>query len=165
MQISRDWATPLTIGAFILMACTGILMFFHADMGLNKEAHEWLGWAMVTGVGAHAFANFSSFKRYFNKPAALAIIAVFVLILGASFFIQEEDKGKGQGGNPGRRATLAVLNAPISDIAPLAHQTPQALLANLQKAGFAIQSTDQSLISVTGPQQSDQFKALAVVFH
>lgn len=162
MQISRDWATPLTIGAFILMATTGILMFFHADMGLNKEAHEWLGWAMVAGVGAHAVANVSSFKRYFAKPSALAIMAVFVLILAASFFIQEDKDGKG--GNPGRRATMAVLNAPISDIAPLAHQTPQALLAELQKAGFVIESPNQSLISVTGPEQANQFKALAVVF-
>ncbi len=163
MQISRDWATPLTIGAFTLMAATGILMFFHADMGLNKEAHEWLGWAMVAGVLAHAVANFSAFKRYFAKPAALAIIAVFVLILAASFFIQEEKDGKG--GNPGRRATMAVLNASISDIAPLAHQSPQALLADLQKAGFLIESTNQTLISVTGPEQANQFKALAVVFH
>lgn len=163
MQISREWATPLTMGAFILMATTGILMFFHADIGLNKEAHEWLGWAMVGGVGAHALANISSFKRYFAKPAALGIIAVFVLILVASFFIQEEKDGKG--GNPGRRATMAVLNAPISEIAPLAHQTPQALLADLQKAGFLIESPNQSLISVTGPEQANQFKALAVVFH
>lgn len=163
MQISRDWATPVTIGSFVLMACTGLLMFFHADKGINKDVHEWLGWAMVGGVAAHAFANFSSFKRYFSKPAALGIIGLFVVILAASFFIQEEEDGKG--GNPGRRATMAVLNAPISDIAPLAHQTPQALVADLQKAGFVVGSPSQSLISVTGPEQGNQFKALAVVFH
>ncbi|MBI5924076.1 MAG: DUF4405 domain-containing protein [Aquabacterium sp.] len=163
MQISREWATPLTIGAFILMACTGILMFFHADLGLHKEVHEWLGWIMVAGVVAHALANFSVFKRYFAKPAALAIIGSFVVILLGSAFIQEEENGKG--GNPGRRATTAVLNAPISDIAPLAGQSAQAMLADLQKAGFKIDSPSQTLISVTGPEQSNQFKALAVIFH
>lgn len=45
MTISRNWATPLTIGSFLLMAVTGLLMFFHLDTGLNKAAHEWLGWA------------------------------------------------------------------------------------------------------------------------
>lgn len=163
MQISREWATPLTIGSFLLMACTGILMFFHADMGMNKDVHEWLGWAMVTGVLAHAWANLASFKRYFAKPAALATIGAFLAILLASSFIKEEDEGKG--GNPGRRATKAVLNAPISDIAPLAGQSPQALLADLQKAGFKVESPSQTLISVTGPEQPNQFKALAVIFH
>ena len=67
MQISREWATPLTIGTFLIMATTGILMFFHLDRGLNKEAHEWLGWAMVAGVGTHVVANLSSFKRYLGK--------------------------------------------------------------------------------------------------
>lgn len=163
MQISREWATPITMGSFFLMACTGILMFFHADMGLHKEVHEWLGWAMVAGVVAHAWANLASFKRYFAKPAALATMGVFVAILVASSFINEEDEG--QGGNPGRRAAKAVLNAPISDIAPLAGQSPQTLLANLQKAGFKVESIGQTLISVTGPAQPDQFKALAVIFH
>lgn len=162
MQISREWATPLTIGSFILMGCTGILMFFHADTGLNKEVHEWLGWAMVAGVATHVTANFAAFKRYLSKPAALAIIGVFVVILAASFFIKEEDEG---GGHPARRASQAVLHAPLTSIAPLAHQTPEALLAALQKAGFKAQSTNQTLDSITGPEEHDQFKALAVIFH
>jgi cytochrome b561 len=53
MKIAREWATPLTIGSFGLMATTGILMFFHLDSGLNKTAHEWLGWVMVAVVAAH----------------------------------------------------------------------------------------------------------------
>lgn len=163
MQISREWATPLTIGSFILMACTGILMFFHADTGLNKEVHEWLGWAMVAGVATHVIANFAAFKRYLSKPMALGIIGVFVVILAASFFIKE-DEGEG-GGHPARRATQAVLNAPISSIAPLAKQTPEELLASLQKAGFKVESSSQTLISVTGPEQGNQFKALATIFH
>ena len=43
MKLSRDWATPLTAGAFIVLAVTGLLMFFHLDRGLNHLAHEWLG--------------------------------------------------------------------------------------------------------------------------
>ena len=62
------------------------------------------------GVATHVIANFSSFKRYLSKPAALGIVGVFVAILAASFFIQEEDKGKG--GNPARRASQAVVQAP-----------------------------------------------------
>ena len=32
----RRWATPLTIGAFMLMSIAGILMFFHINPGISK---------------------------------------------------------------------------------------------------------------------------------
>ena len=46
----RRWATPLTIGAFVFMAVTGILMFFEVRLGIIKVAHEWLSWLMVIAV-------------------------------------------------------------------------------------------------------------------
>jgi hypothetical protein len=161
MNISREWATPLTIGAFILMACTGLLMFFHASMGLNKEVHQWLGWALVGGVMAHVWANFSSFRRYLSKPQAWLVAGTFVLILVVSFFIQEEEDG----GSPAKRASQAVLAAPLSAIAPLAHTTAPALVDRLTRAGFKVTSSDQSLTSITGPQRAPQMKALAVIFN
>jgi len=161
MQISRNWATPMTIGAFVLMAVTGILMFFHLDTGLNKEAHEWLGWAMVAGVIAHVIANWSAFARHLARPSALAFIGVFVLMLAASFFIKAEDEG----GNPARKASQAVLKAPLSQVAPLSGQSPQALVQALRTAGFTVTSEDQTLDSITGPEREAQFKALSVIFH
>ena len=56
----RPWITPLVIGTFVLMAVTGSLMFFHLDSGLNKAAHEWLGWAMVIAVVLHALMNLNA---------------------------------------------------------------------------------------------------------
>ena len=53
----RTWAGPLTIGSFGVVATTGILMFFHADSGSMKLAHEWLGWLLVLGVIAHVVLN------------------------------------------------------------------------------------------------------------
>ena len=49
----RTWATPATIGAFVLMAGTGVLMFFGWRGGLTEEAHEWLSWLFLAGVVAH----------------------------------------------------------------------------------------------------------------
>ena len=161
MTISRDWATPLTIGAFILMACTGVLMFFHWDTGLNKEAHEWLGWAMVGGVAAHAAANWAAFKRHLSRPIGLAFIGAFVLMLTASFFIRSDEGG----GHPAMRVTRAVMAAPLSEIAPLAHQSPDAAVKALRDAGFQVQDASQTLGSITGPEQGQQFKALAALFH
>jgi hypothetical protein len=161
MTISRDWATPLTIGAFLLMGVTGILMFFHLDTGLNKEAHEWLGWAMVAGVVCHSVANWAAFKRHLGRRSGQVIMGVFAVLLVASFFVPKAEKG----GNPAMRAGFAVLDAPVTTVAALAKQSPEAVMASLRAAGFKVESADQTLVSVTGPERGQQFKALATVFH
>lgn len=159
MTVPREWATPLTIGAFILMACTGILMFFHLETGLNKEAHEWLGWAMVAGVALHGVANWSALKRHLMRGPALAMIGIFVVILAGSFFVQPE---KGEG-NPAFRTMGLVMQAPLSDVAVLAKQTPEELMAKLTAAGFTVQGPSQTLADITGPERGQQFKALASI--
>ena len=40
MTIRREWITPITAGAFLLSAVTGILIFFHIGTGLNKFGQE-----------------------------------------------------------------------------------------------------------------------------
>ena len=50
MRTARQWATPITAGAALLLSVTGVLMFFHADTGLNKTAHEWLSWLFLAGT-------------------------------------------------------------------------------------------------------------------
>lgn len=157
------WATPLVIGAFLLMATTGLLMFFHLESGLNKQAHEWLGWAMIAGALAHIALNWMAFKRYITKSnMSRAIIGVFVLLLAASFL--SPPAGMGEEKSPPVLAFDAILNAPISMVAPLAGKCEAQLLEELQAAGFAVAQADQTLASVTGPERKVQGKAMRVVF-
>ena len=115
MSISRAWATRITIGAFLLMAVTGILMFFHWDIGLNKLAHEWLGWAMVVGVMAHVLANWPAFAKHFSKPLGKAIMAIFALLLVGSFFVQPQGGGSPAGAAMRDRKSTR-LNSSHTDI-------------------------------------------------
>lgn len=155
----REWATPLTIGSFLLIAVTGVLMFFHLDSGLNKLAHEWLGWAMLAAVGLHAAMHLKSFKRHFTRPAALAVIGVFVALLAASFYSPPGKPAK----PPHVLAAQAVLDAPLPQVAALAGKDTQVLLAQLQAAGIAADA-DRSLRQASGPERDRQMKALGIVF-
>ena len=163
MKISREWATPLTIGAFGLMAVTGILMFFHLDSGLNKVAHEWLGWVMVAGVAAHAAANWLAFKRYFlNNGLGRAILAASALVIVGSFApVGGSAEG---GGSPPQLAIGAVTRAPLTQVAALAHRSPEQLQADLAAAGITVASLDQSVASATGGNRELTGKALNVMF-
>ncbi|MCB1514538.1 MAG: DUF4405 domain-containing protein [Hyphomicrobiaceae bacterium] len=163
MKISREWATPLTIGSFLLMAVTGILMFFHLDMGLNKLAHEWLGWIMVAGVIAHAVANWGAFKRYFIASASgRAIIAAGVLVLAGSFATLPG--GARDGFPPHIMAMKAVARAPIANVAPVAGRPADALLKDLAGAGISLPDSNASIESVVGGNRELEAKAMAVLF-
>lgn len=153
----RDWATPLTIGSFTLIAVTGILMFFHLDTGLNKEAHEWLSWALLAGVALHASANFLAFKRYFQRRTALVLMGAFVLILGLSFLpLSGKEDGK-----PLRiKANDALLSAPISLVAQVAGKDVQTVVAQLKAAGITV-TAEQNLRQTAGDRE-DQMRALGV---
>ena len=43
----RKWATPLTAGTFLVTAVTGIFLYFHSGGTLSRDAHIWIGFAIV----------------------------------------------------------------------------------------------------------------------
>lgn len=162
MKISRDWATPLTIGSFGLMAVTGILMFFHLDSGLNKTAHEWLGWLMVAGVAAHAGANWLGFKRHFLSSAqGKGILAVCALVLAGSFVSLP---GGSDGGSPPLLAIRAITQAPLAQVAPLTGKPLAQLITELGAAGITVANGEQTLAQVLGGDRERTGQALRVLF-
>jgi len=80
----RSWATPLTIGTFVLMTGTGVLMFFDIVPGYVAFAHEWLSWLFVVGVVAHTLLNFRSFARHLAGRWGRTSLVVFTAVLVVS---------------------------------------------------------------------------------
>jgi hypothetical protein len=161
MKISREWATPVTIGAFVLMAVTGLLMFFHWDSGLNKLAHEWLGWVMIAGVALHVAVNWGAFRRYFMASATgRGVIAAFAVILLTSF----APVGGGKGAPPPVLAMNAIARAPIAALAPLAGRSAEEMIRALNAAGIAVAGPEASIASVAGNSRELQAKAMAALF-
>jgi hypothetical protein len=163
MNSLRLWATPLTIGAFFLVSVTGVLMFFHWDTGLNKTAHEWLGWAFVAGGLAHLTLHFASFKKHLQKPVSASIIAIFLVLLGLSF-ISLSQQEMGAGGTM-RMIADKLADAPLAQVAAVTGQMPDALVATLQNAGVHVQNpATESIATLAGNDRSQRMKLLRVLF-
>jgi hypothetical protein len=161
MHISRTWATPIVIGCFVLMAVTGILMFFHLERGLNKTAHEWVGLILVAGVVAHAFANGSAFKGHvLRSRLAQGIIVALLLVLVGSFIKWPSSEPK----SAQALVMQSVLRSPLSALAPLTGNSPEQMLAKLQAAQVPLRSADQSLESVIGKDREMRNRALSALF-
>jgi hypothetical protein len=162
MKVTRAWATPLTIGTFGLMAITGILMFFHLDTGLNKLAHEWLGWLMVLGVVMHAIANWAAFKRYFlSSVLGRSILGVSALIIALSFLPTPEAL---QHDSPPKIAFTAMINAPINHVSIVAGKPVDAVMLALNEANIHVINSETNLVSAVGSDKALMAKAMQIIF-
>jgi peptidoglycan/LPS O-acetylase OafA/YrhL len=159
MTIQREWVTPITVGAFLLSAVTGVLMFFHSDVGLNKVAHEWLSWALLVGVVLHVFANFNSFQRHLVTHRGQLLIGLFALILLLSFI---GPPGKGE--PPFMQPIKALSAAPLTTLAQVAQLSPEQLRERLAKVGLQPSSNQQSLSDLIGPDMRKQVHILNTLF-
>jgi len=153
----RKWATPLTVGSFLVMGVTGTLMFFHLDSGLNKTVHEWAGWAMLLGVGAHLAINWRAFMGYFKRPVALGVMGAGALALAISFV----PAGQG-GGSPVPLVMGALFDAPIEQVIALGGKSEAEGLAALAEAGISV-APGQSLTEATQGDRASEIQALRVL--
>lgn len=157
----RRFATPLAIGAFSLSATTGLLMFFRLEQPFQKELHEWLGWALVTGVSLHVWVNRAAFVKHLRQRTGQAVVGLFALVTLGSFAPLAGEEG----GREGLRAVMdRVTHAPVEQLAPLAGRTPDALVAALREAGFADASATTSVSALAGGDREREQAALRVLF-
>ncbi len=163
MRFLRKFATPLVMGAFVLSATTGVLMFFELGVGLNHLAHEWLGWALVLGVLAHVSTNWPALKTYFvqKKKTTVPILAVFFVLLGASFMPKP---GQREGPSPARMALNAMVASPLTAVARIASKSPEQIVQVLKANGFAVTDSEQTIRAIAGNERDDQERALEAIF-
>ncbi|MBS1174611.1 MAG: hypothetical protein H6R05_742 [Burkholderiaceae bacterium] len=160
MALKRQWVTPLMAGSFILMAVTGILMFFHWDSGLNKTAHEWLGWAMVIAAVLHITTNWFGFKNMFNSATGKAVIGLFTAVLALSFI----NVGGGEGGGGRPVAPINVLaQAPISQLAQISKIDEQTLITRLQSSGVQNATANSTVKDLVGNDFGKQIATLNTI--
>jgi len=156
MNIRRDWVTPITIGAFLLSAVTGVLIFFHLDSGASKFMHEWLGWVLLGAAVLHALANLPGLKAHLGSRRGQALVGVFALALLISFApIGDKDEP------PFAAPVRALANAPLATLAQVAQVTPEQLRGDLARAGLRPASDQQSLAELVGPDPHRQMHVLS----
>lgn len=156
----RNWATPLIIGASILLAVTGVLMFFHLDSGLNKTAHEWLSWLFIAGMAGHVIANLPSLKRHLTAPLGRGIVVVFVLLLAGSFM----SFGGGKGKPPMRLIAQSVAAAPLASVAGVAGTSVEDLVRKLQRGGYDKAEASVSVRQLADGNQGEENRIMSLIF-
>jgi len=109
MKIKKDIVTPFVATVFLIVAFSGILMFFHLLDDYTNVVHEFLGLAFVIFIVLHVASNWISVKSYF-KNQKFIIPSIAVLILAIALVIIGVIKG-----NLEREILERLTKAPVSN--------------------------------------------------
>ncbi len=155
----RTWATPLTIGAFVLMAGTGVAMFFEWNYGLTTVVHQWFSWLFLLGAVGHIVANFRPLRNHLKSRWGKVSVTLFMGVLAASFF----SWGRITGPQLKGPIEQALVHAPLWALAGATHAEPEALVARLKAHGIAAGS-EQTIGELSRTNSVGENRLLAIVF-
>lgn len=155
----RPWATPLTIGAFVLMAVSGVMMFFEAMPGFVTSAHKWLSWLFLLGAGAHIILNNRALVRHLGSAWGRTSLAVFTLALIVSTF----SFGQVTAPQLERRISDRLIEARLSALADMTRTDQTSLLRKLAAHGVRARP-DQTVKQVAAQQGIEDFHILRLIF-
>jgi len=156
----QQWTTPLTIGSFVLSAVTGVLIFFHLNIGWVKTAHTWFSWLLVAGGIGHVMANWNLCTRYFSKPVGRVIIAACLVLTLTAFM--PLDIGKKE--NPFIAMTKALAVMPITDIAQVVKKSPDEVMNDLRGKNIAVNEERQTVAEIARLNDKRVLDVLNVIF-
>lgn len=136
---ARVWVTPLTIGSFLLVAITGLLMLVKVRGGLITPAHEWLSLIFLAAGILHLIVNWGATVACLKRTSGWLIVGAFVILIGlVTAPLGFDDPHGSHGGDPTRQVTTLLLEAPCSTLAPLAGLRPDELRTRLAAQGITV---------------------------
>jgi hypothetical protein len=157
---AKTWAGPLTIGSFVVVAATGVLMFFHWNVGTVKLAHQWLGWLCIIGVAGHLLVNWKPFLGYFRKPAGVGIMAAMCLVGAMSLL----PVGGSSRRPPFMEVQSALERSSLNVVAQVARCSPQAATDKLKSQGIRVHRESQTISEIASENNRRSTEILMCVF-
>lgn len=156
----RKWVTPLTMGAFLLTAATGLGLFFEVEGGFVKPIHEWFSLTLVLGGALHVFDHWKGIRNHLSSPWGKAFVAAGVAMLVVAVLPAPERTPW---------PSMAKMNdalgrATVAEVARLGNVPADSVLAGL-KAGGCRPGTMQDTVAALCRDGKDGVRAgLAKVF-
>ena len=161
------WATPLTIGLFLVSGISGTFLFFHVAGGTFHEMHEWLSMVLLVPFFFHVWKNWRPVVGYAQRGALwLPLIASVVVAVPFAMDTGKGGPGGRRGpGNPAVTAAAKLVTAmPLTDLATAMHSTPQGVLSTLKQHGFAAEPGAASLDAIAQASHVDVNQLLSALF-
>ncbi|MEW8210331.1 MAG: DUF4405 domain-containing protein [Candidatus Thiodiazotropha taylori] len=152
---TRKWSTPLIIGSGLVVAISGVLMFF----GLHNPiqlAHEWVGMAFALAIGLHVLNHWGGFKKYFSQPVALGLVGSVALISSAFMVFSLTDAGASP--------MMSIESSSVDEVAPVLNETPRSVVARMETAGLKVEDSTDTIIEIANANDRDPRALMKLLF-
>lgn len=153
----RRYATQSTAAIGLVVAITGIILFFRLARGPVETAHEWLGLVFVAIALLHVIRHRRGFAAMIRERRQQVLFVLAALGFAAFFLVPSE------GPDPRRRLIDLAMEAPLARLAPLAGIVPEEAQRRLGAAGIVVTHSDQSLAGIAAVNHVEPKRVLALV--
>ena len=147
-MIKRKLATSLTIGFFLIMAISGLLIFFEFGSGGIRATHEWTSIAFVVAALLHVFVHQKPFTRYF-KERTVAFVLLACASGGLLYLQSRNDLYAAE------EAYQQVIHSGLSGLVPLLGKDIGSLKAKLHDLGVTVTDPNQSIFELAEAHDKD----------
>ena len=154
----RRFATPLIIGAGLISAITGLLMFFITEDPF-LFAHEIVGLGFSVAILLHIYTNWRPFKKYFSQRGVIIIAVAWLIGIGliARTAIFSE-------GEPEELIMERIEQTSLTRIAPIVDMQVETLIKRLGADGYTVSDPEMSIEALAEAHGADTDAVLLSVF-
>ena len=154
----REYATPLSAITFVVIALSGVMMYFHVLDSYVKEMHETVGLLFVGAVMVHVIVHWRGMKNYFSQRI-YHVIAGLMMVVAIGFITTSESEK-----NPKGEIFEAVFNAPIEHSFPLFGNSVATGSEKLSKAGIHMDHAT-SIAAIAKANHKPPFEIIEILNH
>ncbi len=154
--MGKNIATSLTSVVFLVIAISGLMMFFHLFSMQVKELHEILGVVFVIAALFHIFFNWGSMQRYFTKKTFLGAFALTAIVSGV--FVVNNLSGVDSKGIILRK----VLDAPLQSSLSILGVERDVALKRLQANGIKLEE-GKNITEIAKANQTNPFRIVGIL--
>jgi Domain of unknown function (DUF4405) len=152
----KTYITAISAALFLVVAASGLAMFFHVGEDLVKEMHQWLALVFVTAIALHVYRNWGAMMTYVRRrtivaPLALAAVAAAVFMVPAALSGRDD---------PRHALMQSLQEAKLADLGRVLDVPADSLVARLEKDGFTVASTEQRLSEIASGSGKPPMAAL-----
>lgn len=154
----RNFSTPLIIGAGVVSAITGLLMFFTTEQPF-LSAHEIVGLGFSVAILLHIYTNWRPFQKYFSQRSVIIIALAWLIGVGliARTAIFSE-------GEPEELIMEKMEQTSITRMAPIVDMDVETLMKRLGTDGFPVSDPEMSIEQLAEAHGAETDDILLSVF-
>lgn len=153
----REIATSYTTLIFLVIAISGLMMFFHFNSMSVKQLHNILGLVFIIAAIAHVIMNWKSMKNYFSKKIFIVSL-ITTVIVSALFVSLSPSKTE----NPKVVLMTKVLEAPIEISFKILNGNYNNAIEKLKSKNILINSKE-SINSIAKQNNTSPFRIVALL--